>query len=392
MKNKVAALSIFLLASSFSVANAECPKWERLSQSGQKSIEAGDYSKAELTWLKAVTEAEFCGERDPALPLSLKRLGECYQKNGKFIDAADAFKKSEEHYKINGTDDSELATDQASLAKVYRPIELSEMNPKVADAFKESGVQLIGLSKIDDGNRIQMNLADKFVKTLDNKDVDQVSLDKLVSFDVVEQPDGTIAINNIKGLKVHAKMWVTIIQSKVQPNNPDGASADVTATKMGITKTVSCKLPLDSIAPMNTLIARLHDFNNGVVTASAGSATPSTSSATSSSGSAGGSTTSTSTTAPSAGTGATTSTSTTTPTGTGSTTSTSTTTSTVETGATTPGSTTTTTTTTGTDSTTSSSTTSTSSTSTAETGSSTSNSATSSSATESGLSPAQPKP
>ncbi|MFN8555098.1 MAG: tetratricopeptide repeat protein [Candidatus Obscuribacterales bacterium] len=273
MKNKVAALSVFLLASSFSAASfsaahAECPKWERLSQSGQKALDAGDYNKAEQTWLKAVAEAEFCGERDPALPLSWKRLGECYQKNGKYIDAADAFKKSEEHYKTNGSEDAELSNDLASLAKVYRVIDFSELTPKVADAFKESGVQQIGLCKLDQGNRFQLNLADKFVKTIDNNDVDQLSLDKLVSFDVLEQPDGSIAVNNIKGLKVHAKMWVTIVQSRLQPNNPEGATADVTATKMGISKTVSCKLPSDSIDPMNTLIAKLHDFNNGVVTAS----------------------------------------------------------------------------------------------------------------------------
>ncbi len=265
MKNTISTLSILLLASSFTAANAECPKWERLSQSGQKSIDAGDFDKAEQTWSKAVIEAENCGERDPSMPLSLKRLGECYQKNGKYVEAADAFKKAGEQNKINGTTDSELAADLASLAKVYRTVEFSEINKTVADAFKESGVKLIGICKLDQGNRIQMNLNDKFVKTIDNKDVDQLSLDKLVSFDVLEDPDGSLQINNIKGLKVHAKMWVTIVQSHVQPKNPDGACADVTATKMGISKTVTCKLPSDSIDPMNVLIAKLHDFNHGVV-------------------------------------------------------------------------------------------------------------------------------
>ncbi|MBI2811228.1 MAG: tetratricopeptide repeat protein [Candidatus Melainabacteria bacterium] len=265
MKNTIATLSILLLASAFSAANAECPKWEKLSQSGQKSIDAGNFNKAEQTWLKAVTEAENCGERDPSMPLSLKRLGECYQKNGKYIEAADAFKKAGEQYKINGNTDTELTADLASLAKVYRTVEFSEINKTVADAFRESGVNLIGICKLDQGNRIQMNLNDKFVKTIDNKDVDQLSLEKLVSFDVLEDPDGSLQINNIKGLKVHAKMWVTIVQSRVQPKNPDGACAEVTATKMGISKTVSCKLPADSIDPMNVLIAKLRDFNNGVV-------------------------------------------------------------------------------------------------------------------------------
>lgn len=266
MKNKIVSLSLFLAASTTLTAQAECPKWERLSASAQKSMDAGDLSKAEQIWLKAVAESDFCGERDPAAPLSLKRLGECYQKDGKFIEAADAYKRSAERFKINGVDDTELASDLASLAKVYRTIEFSELNKSVANAFKESGVNLIGLCKIDQGNHIQMNLNDKFVKQLENPDVDQVALDKMVAFDVIEQPDGSLAINNIKGLKVHAKMWVSIIQSRIQPKNADGASAEVTATKMGITKTVSCKLPSDSIDPMNALIAKLHDFNNGVST------------------------------------------------------------------------------------------------------------------------------
>jgi hypothetical protein len=271
MKNKIACISLLLALTAVSAAHAECPKWERLSQSGQQSIEAGDYSKAEQTWLKAVAEADNCGERDPAMPLSLKRLGECYQKNGKLFEAADAFKRSADRFKINGADDVELIADLAALAKVYRTIDISELDKPVAEAFKQTGVNLIGLCKLDQGDRFQITLDDKFVKQINNNDVDQVSLEKLVSFDVVEQPDGSLSINNIKGLKVHAKMWVTIVQSHLLPKDPDGASAEVTAQKMGISKTVSCKLPSDSIEPMNTLIAKLKDFNNGVTPTSASS-------------------------------------------------------------------------------------------------------------------------
>lgn len=352
MKNTITALSALLLASAFTAANAECPKWERLSQSGQKSIDAGDFNKAELTWSKAVIEAENCGERDPSMPLSLKRLGECYQKNAKYVEAADAFKRAGEHNKINGTTDAELTADLASLAKVYRTVEFSEINKTVADAFKESGVNLIGICKLDQGNRIQMNLNDKFLKTIDNKDVDQLSLDKLVSFDVVEDPDGSLQINNIKGLKVHAKMWVTIVQSHVQPKNPDGACADVTATKMGISKTVTCKLPSDSIDPMNVLIAKLHDFNNGVVAEETITANPTTStSATSITSSTSSTTTSGTTTGTATGTstgtttGTTTSTEASSTTGTSGISATSTTTETASTSATTNGSSATTTTT-----------------------------------------------
>ncbi len=275
MNNKIACISLFLAISTSIAAQAECPKWERLSQTGQKAIEAGDYKRAESTWLKAVAEAENCGEHDPSVPLSLKRLGECYQKNSKYVEAADSFKKASEQYKIIGSEDPEMLADLAALAKMYRTIELSEINKPVADAFKQSGVNLIAICKLDQGNRIQMNLDDKFVKQIDNPDVDQVSLEKLVTFDVLEEADGSLTISNIKGLRVHAKMWVTIVQSHIQPKNPDGASAEVTASKMGITKTVSCKLPSDSIEPMNTLIAKLKDFSNGVTATETASSTTS---------------------------------------------------------------------------------------------------------------------
>ena len=179
MNNKIACLSLFLAVSTTMAAQAECPKWERLSQTGQKAIEAGDYKRGESTWLKAVAEAENCGEHDPSMALSLKRLGECYQKNQKYVEAAQTFQKAGEQYKIIGTEDPEMLADLAALAKTYRTIDLSEINKPVAEAFKQSGVNLIAICKLDQGDRIQMNLDDKFVKQIDNPDVDQVSLDKL---------------------------------------------------------------------------------------------------------------------------------------------------------------------------------------------------------------------
>ncbi|HEY9678359.1 MAG TPA: hypothetical protein V6C76_10140 [Drouetiella sp.] len=275
MSSKIGLLSLFLTIAACAPCSAECPKWERLSLSAQKSFEAGDYNKAAQIWIKAASEAEFCNPRDPNVPLSYKRLGECFLKGGNFVDAQLAFDKADAGFKLDGTNDTELSTDRVALAKVYKSIDFTLLSKGVADAFKESGVNLIGVCKIDQGNKVQMNLNDKFVKQVENADVDQVSLEKLVSFEVFENPDSTLRIKNIKGLKVHARnMWVTILESQVRPQDPSGASADVTATKMGFTKTVSCKLPSDSIEPMNTLIRKLHDFNNELASLNAPTSPP----------------------------------------------------------------------------------------------------------------------
>lgn len=271
MQAKVLCLIVFLTAS-MQVAEADCSRWEKLRDSGQKAIDAGQYKRAEQTWIKAVQEAQSCNDAEPtALAASLKRLGEVYMKNEKYPLAESTLKQAAEKNKAAGKEDPELTADLTELAKTYRTVDfMSGVKPAVADLFQQAGVQTLAVLKLaqDQGSRIMLNLSDKFTKKIDNPDVDQVGLDKVISFDIVQEPDGALMISKIKGLKVRAKLWVSIIQSHLKPNDP-APFADVTAQAMGISKTVNCKLPAEVIDPINTFVAKLREFTTGSAAAAA---------------------------------------------------------------------------------------------------------------------------
>ena len=265
MKAKLPCL-VLLLAVSVSAAQAECPKWEKLRDSGQKAIDDENYKRAEQIWLRAVKEAKNCGVTEPtAVAVSLKRLGEVYMKNAKYPLAETTLNQAVDEFKNAAQDDSELVSDLSELKKNYRTVDfLSGVKPEVADLFKEAGVKTVAILKLaqDQGNRIMVNLSNKFTKKIDNPDVHRLALDKLVSFDIVQEPDGALSISKIKGFKVQAQVWASIIQSHVKPNGPD-PSAEVTASALGISKTVNSKLPSDALGPINTFIAKLNEFTRG---------------------------------------------------------------------------------------------------------------------------------
>src|ERR1700722_10943956 len=108
MQTKVSGL-IILLTVSISTAQAECPRWEKLNQSGQKAIDDGNYKRAEVIWIKAAKEAQNCSQAEPtALGTSLKRLGEVYLKNAKYPLADTSLKQATEEIKKTGKEDQEL--------------------------------------------------------------------------------------------------------------------------------------------------------------------------------------------------------------------------------------------------------------------------------------------
>jgi len=265
MQTKVCGL-IVLLSVSISTAQAQCSKWEKLSESGQKALDSGNFKRAEPIWVRAVKEAKNCGDTDPsALGTSLKRLGEVYMKTSKFPLAESTLKQAADQLKTAGKEDADLSADLAELGKSYRSIDfINDVKPAVADFFKQAGVNSIGILRLaqDQGSRIVMNLGKKFTQKIDNPDVDHVGLDKVVSFDIVQEPDGALMISKIKGLKVRAKLWATIVKSHVKPKEAE-PSAEVTAQAMGISKTVSCKLPSDVIDPINIFVAKINDFTGG---------------------------------------------------------------------------------------------------------------------------------
>ncbi len=99
--------------------------WQELEENAGKAAHAGELSKAEELYKKAVEEAEKHGEADnPELSKSLQSLGILYQREGKFVPAEESFKRS------------------IAICKKESDFDASQLSPllgKLGDLYKHQG-------------------------------------------------------------------------------------------------------------------------------------------------------------------------------------------------------------------------------------------------------------
>ncbi|HEY9683714.1 MAG TPA: tetratricopeptide repeat protein [Oculatellaceae cyanobacterium] len=240
----------------------------KLNDSAQQAFDSGKYRKAEVTWSKAVKAIQDNGEKDSFLESCLKRLGQTYKRLAKSVEAYRTLSQALEMCKSLSLADQELAKEMSELSTVYRAVDISQLGDGTMKALSKANVTSIGLFKTSMGTKMQVDLPEKFEKKLDNDSVDGLAFDKSVTLDLSEDSDGTVNLRNIKGLRIHAKepnMWVNLLQAVIKPGDNDGAHpADVTAGKMGVTKTVSASLPAKGFEPVIGLVKQLHAMDTPI--------------------------------------------------------------------------------------------------------------------------------
>lgn len=263
-------------------AQTKSSAWERYSEAGQKAFDEGQYKRAESNWQKALKEAEKAAkqpDQEVSLPdknqaISLKRLGEIYLKQENYAQAGSYLRRAKLCYEAMGIQDTDLQTDLAELAKNYRALEFHELSDDTATTLAEAGTTDIALVKTADGARVEINLPRSFKKTLDNPDVTEIGLDKKVSVDVQPGTSGDVKFANIKGVKLKAKFWVQLVDSLVKLNENLNPVVDVTAQKMGFSKTVTVDLPKELYVMVKIIARRINEFINP--SAQASTTTPTT--------------------------------------------------------------------------------------------------------------------
>jgi hypothetical protein len=258
-----------LLAISFSVSDALAlsPKLERIDTSAQRSFELTDYNRAQSQWDKLRLELQKSSdglsdaekqEQQTTIEKTLRRMGECSLQMKNFGSAADFFDQAKAALPA-GSADPDLDKDVTQLSSIYRLVEPSSFGTEVAKAFKDVGAEKITIAKTDDGHHIEILLNEKVVKPIDQKGVSEVGFDKTISFDLSEKNEGEIRIDRITGLKVHAQFWVNVIASKLHKNEAQEPVAEVTGEKMGISQSVSSKLPDQIYQPIFALISKVRN-------------------------------------------------------------------------------------------------------------------------------------
>jgi len=284
--------------------------FEKCTKTAQRDFDRGLYKQAETQWGRALAVAAQSQAKDDALEVTLKRLGETLLKEGRYEDAQRCLGHAVQINELMAFEDAELAGDLAMLSQTYKPLDVSQLGKFAADLLTEANLTSIGLVRTDSGNRVQLEFPSSFNKHIDDKDVEGVGVDRIVSFNITESPDGSVKIDHIKGFRVHAKYWVNIIESEIKPNAGGVHPADVTAQKMGVVKTVHARLSNDQYAPVAGLLAQLTWTDGSPVSEdnSTASKSDSGSTATSTSSSTDASTATTSTVSSNNGTGGTAST------------------------------------------------------------------------------------
>jgi hypothetical protein len=219
--------------------------WQKSIKSGEEAYSKEHWSKAEHFFSEAVRYADRSDVGDKNLAESLKKLGEANIAAKKYREAEEHLHRAIKVAKDCGIEDREAIRDVLELAKTYRSVNLEQFGQNVAQVLKETGLDGIELLNTKDGtSRVVIKFADKFNKHITSPDINEINLDKKLTFDIHEEKDGTITLNNIKGLKVHSKVWAKLTKSLIDPHGGKGTpTALVTAEKMGLTKTVQTVLP-----------------------------------------------------------------------------------------------------------------------------------------------------
>ena len=256
---------LLMLALAAPAAYAECAQWEKLDQAATAKLAQGKDKRALAIWRKALLKADDCEQKAQACAILHAKIAQCYLQLEDFPACDDELKQAEDGYKALASANPDVAELRSRLSKVYRSIDLSEIGSKVAaDLFKKAGIETVGISKLAEGNRIELFLTDKFRKTIHQPPINKVMLDKLVSFDLLKAGDGTIQLNHIHGFLLRAKVWISIKRAIISPETDLGEpTATVTAEKLGLSKTVAFKMPVSLIDPLETLVLRIKDFSDG---------------------------------------------------------------------------------------------------------------------------------
>ncbi len=272
MKNSSNFALALLLACSFSLgeAHALSGKIDKYDSSAKRAYEEGDFKRAQNQWERLRDElgknAEDLSDQDKAQvqaieERTLRQIGECALQLKSYAFASECFQQAQ---KLAAGSDPELEKDLSLLSNSYRLVDPATFGADVASAFKEVGAEKIAVSKTNTGHHIEILLADKYVKAIGQKGVSEIGFDKTITFELSEPVEGEIRIDRITGLKVHVQFWVNVIASRLHKNDEQQPIAEVTGEKMGISQSISSKLPDQIYQPVMALIGKVKTvFNNG---------------------------------------------------------------------------------------------------------------------------------
>ncbi len=224
-------------------------KWNQLIKDGQAALDNNKAMPAVGVFKRALSQIQRAPQvdqptTDRMTAITNVKLGKALAAKGDYQKADAAFKDAKSAYDKLSITDAELAASQDELSKHFKSVDPNSLGDSVTSYLKEANVSAIAIFPKEEGDLVEITLPQKYVKPIDSKDVPKVSFSKKVSFQFLTKPNGDYQVKKIQGMQVLAKtLWVNLLESLVKVGtNP---VAEVTAGKMGVTKTVSVNIPAD---------------------------------------------------------------------------------------------------------------------------------------------------
>lgn len=282
-KRTAISLSILgFLAIAPAFADGENPKFEKAKATAQAATDAGEWKKAETGWGKCLDALEAVGEApaDANLELTLKRLAQACRQCGDYGDGMAYLQRAIDTAAKCSISDPDLQVEANELGKFCRVIEPSKLGKDAEKLIRDNKATIIVVKDKDEGNFIvTVTIPNRIENNTGDDKVDQIAMEKLVTLNLNEGTDGTVAATNIKGFKIHVvekKMWVNLLAAKfAKPNETGSRDVAITAGKMGVTKTVTQSVDANFYQPVAAFVEETKLF--GTPTDIATGATPATS-------------------------------------------------------------------------------------------------------------------
>jgi hypothetical protein len=245
------------MGGNFGAAAAADGLASKLDRSAQKAFDEGDYKKADTLWTRVLTRLDEISDKNRQnqngptdqndsinmqTETAFRHLGESALKQKNFESASDYFEKAKA-LSACAAQDSELESDCRELSASYRRVDLNDLGPIARAACDKFHPDKISVAKTDKGHHIAFTFPDDIIKDVGSKGVNQIGLEKNLAFDLLQGEGGEIIMANITGLKVHATVWINIINSSLKLDEAQRPVALVTGRKFGFTQSVSTPVP-----------------------------------------------------------------------------------------------------------------------------------------------------
>ncbi|MBX3152189.1 tetratricopeptide repeat protein [Candidatus Obscuribacterales bacterium] len=256
-------------------------KWSKMIDDGTTMLTNGKETPAISMFKRALTQISRVdadqNAKDRMTAIANKKLGQCYCQKGDYEKADAQLQEAKAAYARLAINDDELAHAFDELGKHYKTIDPLSFGESVTKQMKQACVNKIAVFMLPDKDVVEVSLEQKYVKDVGSKDVPKISFNKKVSFEFLNRPNGDYQVSKITGLQVLAKtLWVNLLESLVKVG--EKPVAEVTAGKMGMTKTVTVDLPKDMFdstkAILDNLIASIKGQPAYAATTTAPSSTP----------------------------------------------------------------------------------------------------------------------